>query len=161
MKNMPDTFSIDYACLQISPFETVIYNVSRPFLQIKSANRHKRNIFLIESLSMLAWPQTKTVKRPDKKPGISDRSSFLRRRSVKFQFVWRKLCYNIPPVGCFKSMLAHVIHPQNTKNHSFVSARCTFWYKGVRLTETKTCQRLVNVGNLNETPCWRKLTSIV
>ena len=32
------------------------YNVSRPFLQIKSANRHKRNIFLIESLSMLTWP---------------------------------------------------------------------------------------------------------
>ena len=27
MKNMPDTFSIDFACLQISPFETVIlYN---------------------------------------------------------------------------------------------------------------------------------------
>ena len=24
MKNMPDTFSIDFACLQISPFETVI-----------------------------------------------------------------------------------------------------------------------------------------
>ena len=24
MKNMPDTFSIDYACLQINPFETVI-----------------------------------------------------------------------------------------------------------------------------------------
>ena len=24
MKNMPDTFSIDYACSQISPFETVI-----------------------------------------------------------------------------------------------------------------------------------------
>ena len=24
MKNMPDAFSIDFACLQISPFETVI-----------------------------------------------------------------------------------------------------------------------------------------
>ena len=24
MKNMPDTFSIDYTCLQISPFEKVI-----------------------------------------------------------------------------------------------------------------------------------------
>ena len=161
MTNMPDTFSIDYACLQISPFETVIYNVSRPFLQIKSANRHKRNIFLIESLSTLAWPQTKTVKRLDKKPGISDRSSFLRRRSVKFHFVWQKLCYNIPPAGCFKSMLAYVIHPQNTKNHTFVSARCTFWYKGVRLIETNTCPRLVSVGYLNETPCWRKLTAIV
>ena len=41
-------------------------------------------------------------KPPDKKPGISDRSSFLRRRSVKFQFVWQKLCYNIPPAGLFQ-----------------------------------------------------------
>ena len=79
------------------------YNVIRPFHQIKSANRHKRNIFLIKSLSMLASPQTKTIKPPDiKKPGISDRSSFLRRRSVKFQFVWQKLCYNIPSAGLFQ-----------------------------------------------------------
>ena len=40
--------------------------------------------------------QIKTVQPPDKKPGISDRSSFLRRRSIKFQIVWQKLCYNIP-----------------------------------------------------------------
>ena len=48
---------------------------------------------------MLATLQIKTVKPPDKKPGISDRSFFLRRRSVKFQFVWQKLCYNIPLAG--------------------------------------------------------------
>ena len=42
MKNMPDTFSIDYACLQISPFETVIYNVSGPILEIKLANMHNK-----------------------------------------------------------------------------------------------------------------------
>ena len=43
MKNIPDTFSIDYACLQIFPFETVIfYNVPGPFLEIKSANTHKK-----------------------------------------------------------------------------------------------------------------------
>ena len=46
MKNMPDTFSIDYACLQISPFETVIYNVSGPFLEIKSVNMHKKTFCL-------------------------------------------------------------------------------------------------------------------
>ena len=157
---MPDTFSIDYACLQISPFETVIY-VSRPFLQIKSVNRHKRNTLLIESLSMLAWPQTKTVKRPDKKPGISDRSFFCVGEVLNFNSSGRNCATTFPQPGCVKSMLAYMIHPQNTENHSFVSARCTFWYKGVRLIETTTCQRLVSVGNLNETPCWRKLTSIV
>ena len=72
MKNMPDTFTIDFMCLQKSPFETVIL------------------------YSFWDIPQIKTVKPPDKKPSISDRYSFLRRRSVKFQFVWQKRCYNIP-----------------------------------------------------------------
>ena len=44
---------------------------------------------------MLASSQIKTVKPPDKKPGFSNRLSFLPQRSVKFQFVWEKLCYNI------------------------------------------------------------------
>ena len=61
---------------------------------------HNWNIFLIEVLSMLTSPQFKTVKPPDKKPGsCSDGSSFLHRRTVKFQFVWQKLCYNIPLAG--------------------------------------------------------------
>ena len=51
---------------------------------------HRWNIFLIKVLSMLASPQIKTVKPPDKKPGISDRSSLLRRRSVKIQFLLAK-----------------------------------------------------------------------
>ena len=72
MKNMPDTFSIDFMCLQKSPFETAIL------------------------YSFWDIPQIKTVKPPDKKPSISDRYSFLRRRSVKFQFVWQKRSYNIP-----------------------------------------------------------------
>ena len=61
---------------------------------------HNGNIFLIEVLSMLTSPQFKTVKPPNKKPGsCSDRSSFLRRCTVKFQFVWQKLFYNIPLAG--------------------------------------------------------------
>ena len=48
---------------------------------------------------MLTSPQIKTVKPPDKKGGISDRSSFLHRRTVKFQFVCQKLCFNIPLTG--------------------------------------------------------------
>ena len=57
---------------------------------------HRWHIFLIEALSMLASPQIKTVKPPDKEPGIFDRSYFFSWRSVKFQFVGQKLCYNIP-----------------------------------------------------------------
>ena len=61
---------------------------------------HNGNIFLIEVLSMLTSPQFKTVKPPNKKPGsCSARSSFLHRCTVKFQFVWQKLCYNIPLAG--------------------------------------------------------------
>ena len=83
MKNMPDTFSIDFACLQISRFETVIL------------------------YSFWDIPQIKTVKPPDKKPSISDRYSFLRRRSVKFQFVLQKRYYNIPLAELLQSMLTH------------------------------------------------------
>ena len=88
---------------------------------------NRRHIFLIEALSMLASPQIKTIKPPDKKPGISDRLSFLCQCNIKFQFIWQKLCYNIPWPGCFKSMLAYVIHPQNTKNPLCVGARCALW----------------------------------
>ena len=48
---------------------------------------------------MLASPQIKTVKPADKKPCFSDRLSFLPRHSIKFQFVWQKLCYNILLAG--------------------------------------------------------------
>ena len=51
------------------------------------------NIFLIECL--LTSPQIKMAKRPIKSH-TSDRSSFLHQHSVKFQFVWHKLFYNIP-----------------------------------------------------------------
>ena len=60
---------------------------------------YRCNILLIKGLSMLASPQIKTVKPPEKKPGVSDRSSPLRRRSVKIQFLWQKLCYSIPLAG--------------------------------------------------------------
>ena len=46
---------------------------------------------------MLVSPQIKTVKPPGKKPGISDKSSFLRRRSVNDSF--GRNCYNIPLAG--------------------------------------------------------------
>ena len=48
---------------------------------------------------MLASQQIKTVKPPNKKPGFSDRLSLLPRHSVKFHFVWLKLCYNILLAG--------------------------------------------------------------
>ena len=126
MKNMPDTFSIDFACLQISRFETVILN------------------------SFWDIPQIKTVKPPDKKPSISDRYSFLRRRSVKFQFVWQKRCYNIPLAELLQKHVDLRIHPQNAKIPSCVCARCALWYdESVRFIETTTSQSLVSVSNLN------------
>ena len=94
MKNMPDTFSIYFARYKYLLSKQWFYTVSRPFLQIISANMHRWNIFLlIELLSMLASPQISP------QPGISDRSSFLCWRSVKFQFVCQKLCYIIPLAG--------------------------------------------------------------
>ena len=92
------------------------YTVSRTSLQIKLAIMLRWNIIRIKVLSMLASLQTKTVKSPDKKLSISDRSSFLCRRSVRFQFVWQNCVTTFPWQGCFKSMLAYVIHPQNTKD---------------------------------------------
>ena len=74
------------------------YTVSGPFLQIKSANMHRWNIFLIEALSILSLPQIKTVNLPIKsKVFLTGR--LLGQRSVKFQFVWHKLCYNIHLAG--------------------------------------------------------------
>ena len=103
------------------------------------------------ALSMLGAPRLKRFNLPIKKPGISDRSSLLRRRSIKFQFAWQKRCYNIPLAELlqFKSMLAYVIFPQNAKIPSCV-AQCALWYyESVRFIETTTCQRLISVGNLN------------
>ena len=79
MKNMPDTFSIDFACLQISPFETVIL------------------------YSFWDIPQIKTVKPPDKKPSISDRYSFLCRRSVNFNSFRRNGVTTFPWPSCFEA----------------------------------------------------------
>ena len=95
------------------------------------------NIFLIQGLNMLASPQIQTVKPADKKSGISDKSSFMRRRSVKFQFVWQNCVTTFPWPGCFKSMLACLFHPQNTKNPFMCLA---LYCESVRFIDTTTCQ---------------------
>ena len=143
MKNMPDTFSIDivYKYLLSKRF----YTVSGPFLpppKKESVNIHRGNIFLLEVLSMLASTQIKTVKPPYKKPSISDRSSFLRRRSVKFQFVWKNWVTTFPWPGYFKGMLAYVIHPQNTKNPSCVCARYVCFHMCCTLESTHARKEL-------------------
>ena len=53
MKNMPDTFSIDYACLQISPFETVILQCFWANPRNKISKHAQQNIFLIKILKIL------------------------------------------------------------------------------------------------------------
>ena len=122
------------------------------FLQIKSPNKHMHNwnIFLIEALSMLASPWIKTVKPPDKKPGTcSDRSSFLHRHTVKFQFVWQKLCYHISLAGLLQ-MHVGLLDSSAKYQKFFVCLRKTslmvVLWKGM---ETTTCHRLISVGNLN------------
>ena len=115
---------------------------------------HKTNIFLvIEALSMLVSPQIKTVKPPDKKPGISDRSSFLRRRSFNISVRLAEwLCYNIPLAGLLQN---HVGFRDSSSEYQkfFVcwGKMCLMvvFYESVRFIETTTCQRLVSVGNLN------------
>ena len=123
---MPDTFSTDFVCLQISPLETVILH---NFWDIhpNSIGKHAQvKHFANGSAKQARLTTIKPVKPPDKKPGISDRSSLLRRRSVKFQFAWQKRCYNIPLAELlqFKSMLAYVMYPQNAKIPSCVCAMC-------------------------------------
>ena len=135
MKNMQDTFSIDFACLQIQYLlsKQWIYTVSMPFLQIKSANIPRWNIFIIEVLSMLASPLIKMVKPPDKKPGISDRSSFLRQRSVELQ---HSPC-RAASKACWLMWFIHKI-----PKILWVCSRCALWqyYEIVRFIETTTCQ---------------------
>ena len=109
--------------------EQWFYTVSGTFLQTKSANMLGWNIFLIQGLSMLASPQIQTVKLPDKKPGISDKSSTMRRRSVKFQLVWQMLQKH---VGSRDS------YPKYQK--SFVCL--ALYYESVRFIDTTTCRQL-------------------
>ena len=144
MKNMPDTsISRVYQYLLSAQW---FYTVSGTFLQKKSANMLGWNIFLIQGLSMLASPQT--VKPPDKKPGISVKSSFMRRRSVKFQFVWlfgRTVLQHFPDQAASKAFwLASFIR-------KIPKILCVFgtvlWM--LRFIDTMTCQQLVSVGDLS------------
>ena len=48
MKNMPDPFSIDYACLKISPCETVILQCFWAIPRNKIGKHAQENIFLIK-----------------------------------------------------------------------------------------------------------------
>ena len=85
---------------------------------------------------------------PHKKPDISDRSSFLRRRCVKFHFVWQKLCYNIPAAGLLPKHVG--LRDSSAKyQKSFVCLRkmcLTVWKRtfngNVDLSTTCQCQQL-------------------
>ena len=64
---------------------------------------------------MLTSPQIKMVKLLHKKPGISDRSSFRIGVVLNFNRFERNGVTTFPWPGCFKSMLAYVIHAQIPK----------------------------------------------
>ena len=134
--------SLVYKCLLS---EQWFYTISGTFLQVKSENMHRWNIFLIEELSMFASPQIKTVKPPDKKPGIYDKS-FWRRRSATFLFVGRTVLQHSPGRAASKACWLTWFIAKYEK--SFVCL--ALYYESVRfIIETTTCQRLVSVGNLN------------
>ena len=96
---------------------------------------------------MLATPQ---ITR--EKPGISERSFFLRRRSVKFQFAWQKLCYNIPLAKLLQK-LPGLRDSSSEYQKSFVCWRKMFLMvvlcNGTFYRNDWTCQRLVSASNLN------------
>ena len=76
---------------------------------------------------MLASPQINTVKHPNKKPGISDRSSLLRQRRLKIQFVWQKLCCSIPLAGLLQKHIGLRDSSAKCKSPSCVCARYALW----------------------------------
>ena len=115
MKNKPDTFSIDFSCLQTqtSPFGTVIlYNTVTTYKTFFHINRLTCTVetlfFLIEAASMLASSQIKVVKPPDKKPYISDMGRLSLSLNFNFNFFGRNCVTTFSWLGCFKSMIAYV-----------------------------------------------------
>ena len=121
------------------------YNVSRPFHQIKSANRHKRNIFLIKSLSMLASPQTKMVKPPDKSHAFLTGRLFCVGVALNFNSFGRNCVTTFPWLGYFKSMLLRWFIRKITKISRVFAQDVPTGVKACVLYK----RRLVNVGNLN------------
>ena len=130
MKNVPDKFSMILHVYKYLLLKQWFYTVSR-------TNMHSWNIFLIEALSMLTSPQIKMVKLLNKKPGISDRSSFCVSIALNLNWFERNCVTTFPWRGCFESMLAYVI-PQQNYQKSFVSLNkmCLM----VRFIKTTTCR---------------------
>ena len=110
LKNMPETCSIDFACYKHLLLKMWVHTVFGTFLQIKSANMHSWNIFLvfIKAASMLASTQIKMVKPQDKFKArhFWHGSSFLHLCSVNFNSSGRNCITTFLWLGCFKRMLA-------------------------------------------------------
>ena len=100
---------------------------------------------------MLASPQITTVKSPNKKPGISGQQVvFLHQHIVKLQFVWQKLCYNIPLAGLLQKHIG-LGHSSTKHQKSFVCLHkmcltVVLWkrmfYKNDDLSTTCQCWQL-------------------
>ena len=86
---------------------------------------------------MLASAQLKTVKPPMKSQAFLTGRLFCFGVALNFNSFARNCVITFPWPGCFKSMLAYVIHPQNTKNPSFV---CERWPYGGALARKARMQ---------------------
>ena len=103
------------------------------------------NIFLIKSLSMLASPQTKTVKPPDKSQAFLTGRLFCFGVALNFNSFGRNCVTTFPWLGYFKSMLLRLFILKITKIGRVFAQDVPNGVKACVLYK----RRLVSVGNLN------------
>ena len=92
---------------------------------------------------MLTSPQTRTIKLTIKSQAFLTGRLFCIGLALNFDSFGRNCVTTFPQPGCFESMLAYMIYPQNAKNHFCVCTRCTLWYESVRNRNddlSTTCQ---------------------
>ena len=148
---MTDTFSTDFACLQISPFETVIlwnfWDIHPNSISKHAQVKHFPN-------GSANHDRFTTIKRLN----LSIKSqAFLTGRlscvgvALNFNSLGRNGVTTFPWPGCFNlkaCWLTWFIRKMPKFLHVF--AQCALWYyESVRFIESTTCQLLVRVGNLN------------
>ena len=105
---------------------------------MKSANILGWNIFLIQGLSMLTSPQIQTVKPPDKNPSVSDKSSFMRRRSVRFNSFSRTVLQHSPDQAAWNARWLTWFIRKIPK----ILGVLALYYESVRFIDTTPCRQL-------------------
>ena len=148
---MPDTFSTNFACLQISPFETVILwnfwdihpNSISKHAQVKHFPNGSANHARFTTIKRLNLPIKSRAFLTGRLScvGVALNFNSLGRNGVT-TFSWPG-CFNLK--ACWLTWFIRKM-PKFLR----VFAQCALWYyESVRFIESTTCQLLVRVGNLN------------